>query len=99
MAARRGLPLSDRLERADRPDTRDRDQGLYDLIYFDASDVSWEAEDNVIRRVAAPFGFDDLFAMLIRPNYALDNATAHTSKARRVRSIWPEVTVMPWDHS
>ena len=134
----------------------------YDLIYFDASDVSWEAEDNVVHRVAAatcgcvgpvetrnqarvhlwfeqrfgvpypklssadealryyasivhaigvrledddrlevaaPFGFDDLFAMLIRPNYALDNATSHTSKARRARAIWPEVTVMPWNHS
>jgi hypothetical protein len=37
--------------------------------------------------------------MLIRPNCALDNATSHTSKARRARAIWPEVTVMPWDHS
>ena len=36
---------------------------------------------------------------LRRPNYALDNATSHTSKARRARAIWPEVTVMPWNHS
>ncbi|MDQ1154394.1 nucleotidyltransferase family protein [Brevundimonas sp. SORGH_AS_0993] len=27
----------------------------YDLAYFDASDLSWEAEDAVIRRVAAAF--------------------------------------------
>lgn len=25
----------------------------YDLVYFDASDLSWEAEDRVIRRIAA----------------------------------------------
>lgn len=46
--------------------------------------------------IAAPFGLDDLFAMVIRPNYALDNAASHTSKAARARSIWPQVTVLPW---
>jgi hypothetical protein len=36
---------------------RDPDHGLsdYDLAYFDASDTSYEAEDIVIRRVAAAF--------------------------------------------
>ena len=36
---------------------RDPDYGIkdYDLVYFDASDVSFEAEDVVIRRVAAAF--------------------------------------------
>jgi len=36
---------------------RDADYGIkdYDLGYFDASDVSYEAEDAVIRRVAAAF--------------------------------------------
>jgi hypothetical protein len=36
---------------------RDPDYGLkdYDLGYFDASDISYEAEDVVIRRVAAAF--------------------------------------------
>ncbi len=28
----------------------------YDLIYFDDSDLSWEAEDGVIRRCASAFG-------------------------------------------
>lgn len=140
---------------------RPRDTGIqdYDLIYFDPADLSWQAEDTVIRRVAAatpdapapvearnqarvhlwferrfgtpypplssadesllryasivhaigvrlndddtldvaaPFGFDDLFAMVIRPNYALDNAASHTRKAERARLIWPQVTVIPW---
>jgi hypothetical protein len=37
---------------------RDPDYGIkdYDLAYFDASDTSYDAEDVVIRRVAAAFG-------------------------------------------
>jgi len=132
----------------------------YDLIYFDAHDLSWEAEDAVIRRVAAatigcvgpvqvrnqarvhlwfqdrfgvpylplscadeallryasvvhaigvrltdadgldviaPFGLDDLFAMVIRPNRTLDNAASHARKAARAQALWPEVTVISWN--
>ena len=131
----------------------------YDLIYFDDADTSWEAEDSVIRRVAAathgcvgpvevrnqarvhlwfesrfgsaypplssaddsllhyastvhavgvrleaddsfdiaaPFGLDDVFAMIIRPNRTLDNEASHLSKAERARIIWPDVIVLPW---
>ena len=141
---------------------RPRGTGIkdYDLIYFDPHDLSWEAEDAVIQRVAAatrdcvgplevrnqarvhlwfaarfgcaypqlscaddslryyasivhavgvrlnpdgvlhiaaPFGLDDLFGMVIRPNRQLDNAASHASKARRAKAIWPEVVVLPWD--
>ncbi len=141
---------------------RNRGTGIkdYDLIYFDDSDLSWAAEDRVIRRVAnttrdcvgpievrnqarvhlwfearfgtvyprlhsgdeaiwlyasivhtvgvrlenddrldvmAPFGLDDLFSMVIRPNYALDNAVSHMNKARRAQAIWPEVVVVLWN--
>ncbi len=132
----------------------------YDLSYFDAANLSWPAEDRVIRRlaaatrgfvgpvevrnqarvhlwfeqrfgtpypplrcadealeryasvvhtvgvrlepdgrldVAAPFGLGDLFAMVIRPNRALDNQASHQVKAARAQAIWPEVTVIPWD--
>jgi hypothetical protein len=141
---------------------RDRGTGIkdYDLIYFDDSDLSWAAEDRVIRGVAAaargcvgpvevrnqarvhlwfetrfgtaypqlysadeailryasivhaigvrleyddrldvvaPFGLDDLFSMVIRPNYALANAVSHMRKARRAQAIWPEIIVVPWN--
>ncbi len=141
---------------------RKRGTGIkdYDLIYFDGSDLSWEAEDRVIRVVAAatrgcvgpvevrnqarvhlwfearfgtaypqlysadeairryasivhaigvrleyddrldvvaPFGLDDLFSMVIRPNYALANAVSHVRKAQRAQAIWPEVIVVPWN--
>jgi hypothetical protein len=132
----------------------------YDLVYFDAADLSWAAEDAVIRRVAAatagcvgpvearnqarvhlwfaqrfgcayprladadmalryyaavvhavgvrleadgrldiaaPFGLDDLFAMVIRPNRALDNAASYAAKAARAQAVWRDVTVVAWD--
>jgi hypothetical protein len=47
--------------------------------------------------VVAPFGLDDLFAMVIRPNRALDNAASYDRKAQRAQASWPEVTVLPWD--
>jgi hypothetical protein len=141
---------------------RPRGTGIkdYDLIYFASDDLSWEAEDTVIRRVAAatlgcvgpvevrnqarvhlwferrfgvpypqlssadealrryasvvhavgvrlepddrldiaaPFGLDDLFAMVIQPNRVIENAASHTRKAKRVQAVWPEVVVIPWD--
>lgn len=46
--------------------------------------------------IAAPFGLHDLFAMIVRPNHALDNAAAHRAKAERAKAIWPQLTVLPW---
>jgi hypothetical protein len=131
----------------------------YDLIYFDDSDLSWEAEDQVVRRVGArindlpapvevrnqarvhlwfkqrfgadypalrsadesltryssivhavgvrleadgrldiiaPFGFDDLFGMVMRPNRVTDNQVSFDAKAARAKAIWSEVVVVPW---
>ena len=140
---------------------RPRGTGIkdYDLIYFDDTDLSWEREDRVIRRVAAatagcvgpvetrnqarvhlwfedrfgisylplasadealsryasvvhavgvrleqdgrldtaaPFGLADMFAMVIRPNRALDNESSHLAKALRAQAVWSEVRVEPW---
>jgi hypothetical protein len=46
--------------------------------------------------VFAPFGLEDIFAMVIRPNYALPNQETHERKAARAKSVWPEVTIIPW---
>jgi len=130
-----------------------------DVAYFDESDLSYEAEDVVIRRAAAefadlalpvevrnqarvhlwypqkfgtpyprltcsadmmqyyaskthavavrlkaddsleviaPFGLRDLFSFRITPNPALDNRSTHSAKGERARSIWPEISVVPW---
>lgn len=133
-----------------------------DVFYFDSSDLSYAAEDVVIRRLArklahlplpvqvrnqarvhlwfpqkfgvpftplasaaemlgryasrthsvgvrlepddslsmvAPFGLDDIFSFRIVPNYVLANRPAHETKAARAKSIWPELTVVPWDET
>lgn len=129
-----------------------------DVFYFDPSDLSYEAEDVVIRRlearfghltlpvqvrnqarvhlwferkfgapftplasaaemlgryaskthsvgarlagdeieIIAPFGLDDIFSFRVVPNHALANRAAHEAKGAKARSIWPEVSVVPW---
>lgn len=130
-----------------------------DVFYFDDRDVSYEAEDVVIRRLAArfaalplpvqvrnqarvhlwfeqkfdvpftpltssaemlgryaskthavgarlepdgqmsiiaPFGLDDVFSFRIVPNTVLENRPAHEKKGARAKSVWPEITVIPW---
>lgn len=133
---------------------RPRGTGIqdYDVIYFDAGDPSWEAEDAVIRNVtadlplqirnqarvhlwyekhfavpylplpsadsamtrypviagavgvrmesdgrldiAAPFGLDDVFGMVMRANPACPHPPTFAAKVARARQIWPEVTVI-----
>ena len=59
--------------------------------------VGVRLEDDGRLDVAAPFGLDDVFAMGICPNRALDNAVSHRAKAQRAQAIWLEVTVIRWD--
>jgi hypothetical protein len=131
----------------------------YDLFYFDERDLSWEAEDEVIRRAAtafagcggevevrnearvhlwyeqrfgvpcpphpdtesaidcfaatacciglrtigcshhvyAPFGFDDMFGFVLRPNKRLAPRSVYEAKAARWVELWPQLTVLDWD--
>lgn len=46
--------------------------------------------------IFAPFGLDDIFALTVRPNYALPNQATHERKASRVKAVWPELTIIPW---
>jgi hypothetical protein len=43
--------------------------------------------------IAAPFGLDDMFAMVMRPNPACPHQPTFEAKVARARSIWPEITV------
>ncbi len=58
--------------------------------------VGVRLEDDGRLDVAAPFGLDDVFAMRIRPNRALNNHVSHERKAARAKALWPEVVVEPW---
>ena len=139
---------------------RDPDYGIkdYDLGYFDASDIGWDAEDAVIRRVAAafdepfksqvevrnqarvhvwfkdrfgedydplpntdaaparfvapafsvgvrleadetisvvaPFGLEDVFDMIIRPNPDRPLARGWARTVENARGRWPEIRVV-----
>ena len=46
--------------------------------------------------IYAPYGLDDMFSFRLVPNRMLDNRETHEVKGARARSIWPEVTVIPW---
>ena len=131
----------------------------YDLFYCDGGDLSWDAEDAVIRRagalfaglpatvevrnqarvhlwyerrfgvpcpayasseaainsfaattccvaarrgrddrlvVYAPYGFNDLFRLVVRPNPVVAPASVYEQKTERWRALWPRLTVLPW---
>ncbi|MBI4923856.1 MAG: nucleotidyltransferase family protein [Devosia nanyangense] len=53
-----------------------------------------EADDTL--SIVAPFGLDDIFSFRIVPNHLLENEPAHTAKAARAKSVWPELSVEPW---
>ncbi len=130
----------------------------YDVFYFDDSELSWDAEDEVIARcgrefadldaevqvrnqarvhlwypekhgvpyspltsscdgidsflnqsscfgirtnggneVYAPFGYTDLFDMVVRPNPRHFLPSVYFEKATRWRELWPTLTVLPWE--
>ena len=46
--------------------------------------------------VYAPFSFDDVFAMAVRPNYVHDLPWQYREKADRWQQAWPRITVTPW---
>ena len=140
------------------------DHGIkdYDIIYFDGSDLSYDAEDRVIKLlearlpslanrletrnqarvhlwyeerfggrytplscslesltayaskthsvavrirpddeldIHAPFGLANIFAMRLVPNYVMDNRKTHEEKGMRMKALWPDLDLIPWDPS
>jgi uncharacterized protein len=47
----------------------------------------------------APFGLDDLFGLVVRPNKRQITRSIYEAKVDRWRSIWPGLTFQPWDES
>ena len=47
--------------------------------------------------VYAPFGYDDVFEMFVRPNYLHDLPRQYEEKADRWLRIWPGLAVAPWN--
>src|SRR5215467_13662552 len=44
----------------------------------------------------APFGVDDLLAMVVRPNRRQITEAIYLAKVRRWTAAWPTLTVIPW---
>ncbi|WP_342548665.1 nucleotidyltransferase family protein [Paenibacillus sp. FSL P2-0089] len=47
-------------------------------------------------KVYAPFGLEDLFQLILRPNKALISEKIYEAKTQKWKSKWPELTVVPW---
>jgi hypothetical protein len=47
-------------------------------------------------KVYAPNGFQDLFALILRPNTRLAPRDVYESKASRWSEVWPRLIVLPW---
>ena len=47
--------------------------------------------------VCAPFGLEDLFAGVVRPNKVLVTEAAYVAKAARWVSIWPGLAIVSWN--
>lgn len=47
----------------------------------------------------APFGLDDLFGLVVRPNKTQITRAIYEAKVQRWRSIWPRLTVLPWEET
>jgi uncharacterized protein len=45
----------------------------------------------------APFGLDDLFGLVVRPNKRQITRPIYEAKVDRWRSIWPRLTFLPWE--
>lgn len=58
--------------------------------------VAARLEDDDTLGIVAPFGLNDIFSFRIVPNRVLQNEPAHTAKAARAKSVWPELSVEPW---
>ncbi|MFL5267043.1 MAG: nucleotidyltransferase family protein [Stellaceae bacterium] len=44
----------------------------------------------------SPFGLDDLFGLVVRPNKKQITQSIYVGKIERWRSIWPELKYIPW---
>lgn len=46
----------------------------------------------------APFGFEHVLRMVVRPNKALELPDIYQAKTKRWRECWPDLKVYPWDN-
>jgi hypothetical protein len=47
----------------------------------------------------APFGLDDLFGLVVRPNQRQITRAIYEAKVERWRSVWPQLAFVPWSEA
>lgn len=47
--------------------------------------------------IYAPYGLDDLFNLIVKPNKVMGNKQAYDEKTNRWRKVWPNLTIIDWD--
>ncbi len=62
-----------------------------------ATSVGVRSDGDYSFRVYAPFGLDDLLAMIVRPNKTLIAEEIYAAKVDRWIKLWPKLTIVPWN--
>ncbi len=47
--------------------------------------------------IYAPYGLDDLFDLIVRPNKIRGNKQDYDNKTNRWRKVWPKLTIIDWN--
>lgn len=77
------------------PPIRSSREGI-DHFLNRSSCVGVRCDASQVPEVYAPFGFEDLFAMVVRPNRRRELPEIYERKARRWSECWPTLRVVPW---
>jgi uncharacterized protein len=61
-----------------------------------ASAVGVQRKEGREFSIYAPFGLEDMFEMIVRPNKCLITADVYRKKADKWKARWPKLTIIPW---
>jgi uncharacterized protein len=62
-----------------------------------ATAIGVRVDDQGSFDVYAPYGLNDLFGLMVRPNKAQITEEIYLAKARRWQACWPSLTIVPWE--
>lgn len=75
------------------PQLKNTDESLeHYLCYAHAVAVCLENDDTI--SIAAPFGLEDVFEMVMRPNPNRGQTENRAAKSQSIKERWPEVTII-----
>lgn len=71
-------------------------EAVESLLYYAAKThavaVRLRLDDSLA--ISAPFGLENIFAMRLVPNPAIDNGATYAEKAARMQGLWPALTLV-----